>query len=445
MKKILHIMVVMASLFAFSSIKAEPIDMCNQENYGNKSCSFSVWAVGHLFDKASIKCGDEKPTRGYEAIDKNGNVAYIACYKTDKAFFFKSYEYNTKTKQCEWVLGDAIKYEDKFSYLLAFTYDSSWNPADKECPAFFGNHKKDKLFYFNQYYFTNNLGNINENKQNVGETTVDEEAIERMKTCVKDKIDTANCEGFDINNVINECVKEVVGNAKDADGNPITGEMKTNYQEELVDKYNEEVQAEMNKYADEKIIKCTLKTNCSLTDAEVQSYIDLVNSKNGADVTEAELLKIVNETKAACILGKEEEIEEEQAAVEDTIKEEMDDYSEEAKEYNSSLIASLRTKGDAPGIDFGSGGESCISWVGENLSKVIRSMMTIIRIIGAIAAIVVGMLSLVPAVISKDADALKKASSKCVKLAVVLAIIGIFPSLINFLGTIFKFDLSCLF
>ena len=34
---------------------------------------------------------------------------------------------------------------------------------------------------------------------------------------------------------------------------------------------------------------------------------------------------------------------------------------------------------------------------------------------------------------------------KCIRMAIVLAIIGIFPSIINFIGSIFKFDLSCIF
>ena len=119
--------------------------------------------------------------------------------------------------------------------------------------------------------------------------------------------------------------------------------------------------------------------------------------------------------------------------------------ADEIEEENNSSEGEDRNNGTSPGMGFGSSGESCVSWVGATLSKVIKAIFTIIRIIGAIIAIVNGMITLVPAVISKDADALKKASSKCVKLAVVLAIIGIFPSLINFLGTIFKFDLSCLF
>ena len=100
---------------------------------------------------------------------------------------------------------------------------------------------------------------------------------------------------------------------------------------------------------------------------------------------------------------------------------------------------------EVPNLGFGSNGMSCIEIVGENLSKVIKSIFTILRIGGAIIALVNGMIKLLPPLIEKDASALNKATKKCIRMAIVLAIIGIFPSIINFIGSIFKFDLSCIF
>jgi hypothetical protein len=54
------------------------------------------------------------------------------------------------------------------------------------------------------------------------------------------------------------------------------------------------------------------------------------------------------------------------------------------------------------------------------------------------------MIILIPAVIGKDADALKKAEKKLITLFVVLAAIGIFPSIVSIISNIFDFDLSCL-
>ena len=55
------------------------------------------------------------------------------------------------------------------------------------------------------------------------------------------------------------------------------------------------------------------------------------------------------------------------------------------------------------------------------------------------------MITLIPAVISKDADGLKKAEKKLVTMAIVLAAIGIFPTFVSIIGGIFGFDLTCIF
>lgn len=93
---------------------------------------------------------------------------------------------------------------------------------------------------------------------------------------------------------------------------------------------------------------------------------------------------------------------------------------------------------------FGSMGDSCAKIAGPNVIKVIRGSITTVRILAVIIAIANAMFLLLPAVIAKDADALKKATRKCVVIGVVLAIIGIFPSIVSIISRIFDFDLSCL-
>ena len=96
------------------------------------------------------------------------------------------------------------------------------------------------------------------------------------------------------------------------------------------------------------------------------------------------------------------------------------------------------------GNGFGEIGQSCVELVGENISKIIKSSFTILRIVGAIIAIVNAMITLIPAVVSKNADALKKAANKCVTMGIVLAIIGIFPSIVILIARLFDYDISCL-
>lgn len=88
---------------------------------------------------------------------------------------------------------------------------------------------------------------------------------------------------------------------------------------------------------------------------------------------------------------------------------------------------------------------NCKELVGENLSKIIKLIITILQIAGAIIAIVNGMILLIPALVSKDAEALKGAEKKCITMAIVLVLIILLPTLLTFLSKIFGYDLSCIF
>ncbi len=105
----------------------------------------------------------------------------------------------------------------------------------------------------------------------------------------------------------------------------------------------------------------------------------------------------------------------------------------------------LEYSGDFNSQGFGEGGEECIEIVGENLSKIIRLSVNILRIAGAIIAIIKGMTLLIPPIMNGDAKALQAAGKKCVKLGIVLLIIGVFPTVIRFIGLVFNYDLSCIF
>ena len=100
---------------------------------------------------------------------------------------------------------------------------------------------------------------------------------------------------------------------------------------------------------------------------------------------------------------------------------------------------------DLPAPGFGEGGETCKEIVGENIAKLIKLAINILRIVGAVIAIVNGMMTLIPAVVSKDPEALKKAGNKCVKLAGVLLVIGVFPTILKVIARIFGYDMSCIF
>ena len=86
----------------------------------------------------------------------------------------------------------------------------------------------------------------------------------------------------------------------------------------------------------------------------------------------------------------------------------------------------------------------CKEILGENLAAIVKVSITILQIVAAIIAIVKGMMVLIPPILAKDADALKKAGSTLAKMAIVLVIIFLFKPLLTFLGDILDFDTSCI-
>lgn len=86
---------------------------------------------------------------------------------------------------------------------------------------------------------------------------------------------------------------------------------------------------------------------------------------------------------------------------------------------------------------------NCKDLLGPNLMKLVSFVLDTLRIGASIIAIVNGMLIILPAVISKDADALKKSEKKLIILAIVLILIILLPTLLNIIGNIFGYDLSC--
>ncbi len=101
--------------------------------------------------------------------------------------------------------------------------------------------------------------------------------------------------------------------------------------------------------------------------------------------------------------------------------------------------------GNLPSQGFGKNGDLCSDILNENLSKLVKLCITILRIAGAVIAVVNGMIALIPAVVSKNPDALKKAGHKCMLMGVILLAIGVFPTLLRVIAKIFGYDVSCIF
>ena len=105
----------------------------------------------------------------------------------------------------------------------------------------------------------------------------------------------------------------------------------------------------------------------------------------------------------------------------------------------------LGATGDGPSLTgFGEGGDSCSAVLGTTFTALVKEVIKWVRIAGGIIAIVNGMLKLIPAIMSKDAEALSKAARTCVIMAIILVFCALFPWLLNLIGSIFKWDVSCI-
>ena len=130
---------------------------------------------------------------------------------------------------------------------------------------------------------------------------------------------------------------------------------------------------------------------------------------------------------------------------------------EEAK--NNGINGEYTTAGDPFPTTSGSGGGNagdptldgfgdpktpCSEVLGPTLTALVKEAIKWVRIAGAIIAIVNAMLKLIPAIMSKDAEALNKAIKTCITMAIILVFCVLFSWLLNLIGTLFKWDVSCI-
>ena len=86
---------------------------------------------------------------------------------------------------------------------------------------------------------------------------------------------------------------------------------------------------------------------------------------------------------------------------------------------------------------------NCKELLGKDLTAIVKAAIRIMQIVAAIIAILKGMITVIPAVAAKDADALKKASKTLITLAIILLIVLLLPLFVKVIGQMLDFDLSC--
>ena len=89
-------------------------------------------------------------------------------------------------------------------------------------------------------------------------------------------------------------------------------------------------------------------------------------------------------------------------------------------------------------LELNTDNKTCAELLGKNMTNLIHAGIRIFQIVAAIVALLRGMTLLIPPIISKDSDALKKAESELIILAIV------FKPIVRVLGSILSWDVSCI-
>ncbi len=182
------------------------------------------------------------------------------------------------------------------------------------------------------------------------------------------------------------------------------------------------------------------KDQCIGTTKDLACRRCLINAYDKANLTDEQKSCMAGNEIAKLLTEKNLENANEDAADKDVEKE-----IEENRQLREDIYKRLGTSGITFDFKIPEGNIStCKELMGENLSAIIKVAITVIQIVAAIIAIVKGMMVLIPPILAKDADALKKAGSTLAKMAIILVIIFLFKPLLTFLGDLLDFDTSCI-
>ena len=419
-----------------------------------------------------------EPVSGKSCPENNTKYDGIYFVETDKFDFGGGYSgaFATDGKEL-----------NKFNVKVG-VYD--WTPtADGSCPQYFNYRPEVNTFLDskNRFVFSNNAEEIGLNKNTIGsgisllfkvgnyELTVtgcteeDTENSEKLTQCfenIKTEINNGTG-GFSCPSDLNSIDFKTTLKNKIASCNDVKS--KNANSARLEEKGNSEYSSMLNSAVKDRIELCYVAT-CVSNSSLQQQILNKVKSANCESkcTTSSETISStctncyksayqsvnsLTETQVNCLVSN---IESKVKSMNDTLNS-VNDTFDKLKEDNLNNADSTRDTvaansglythfepGGMGSKGFGKSGGSCTQILGSNGTKLVNGLINALRIAGAIIAIINAMLRLIPAVIAKDADGLKKATNTCVKMAVILAVIGLFPTVIRLIGRIFGYDISCI-
>lgn len=405
----------------------------------NASCDENVTCDSSVVGGFEVhKCKGVSPSKVYNYNDE----IYGFCYKHGNEYF---YEVRYAKKDCAGHHSAAVLENNRSSSLLYQTLAKNVYVLTKNnekvytCAPYFTVYSPSHTYTFWYYNPTDKKWVKGEE---LGKVSYDEETYESVVACVAGKIDTdpnSNfCKSTEKDKIYSSAIDECIKN-------------NTDYTDEMFEKYKKQVKGKLKDSINFSTLSCKLKEKCGTSNADTALYLGRKGtlesqgySSGGAKSQAAsEVFKNNSEMQSCVIMNSvlTSSEQKQQADTYDSVNNDVDQSIDEVKEHFDDVHENFKI----PDISIRDNTLNCKELVGENLSKIIKLIITILQIAGAIIAIVNGMITLIPAVVSKDAEALKGAEKKCITMAIVLVLIILLPTLLMFLSKMFGYDLSCIF
>ncbi len=395
-------------------------------------------SVGGFLGIGSKKCKGLSPLKIYSYDDKVYGFCY---YSSEYGGYF--YEVRNGEKNCKSVWDAAFAYKNKEG-ALAVTQKLSEqvNVISKGkmngCASYFTVTDG----YSFSFWYEEPTDNKWVKAETVGKVEIDEETYISVSACVSNTLNKS------IDNFCSSSNKdEIYANAIDTcikNNTDYTDEMFETYKNKLKEVFKKGKKAETYLLICKLKEKCNIKTNDALK-FTIEKYLSEDKGKNSniaASEAAEKIFKNNSETKNCVINNSELSSSEEktQSNMEDSAETQIDESVQKVKDYYSDI----RGEYTIPWYKIKPNILICEELIGENMYKIVHFIITSLRIIGAIIAIVNGMISFIPALVAKDGEALKTAQKKCINMAIVLVLIILLPTLLTFIGNIFNYDLSCI-
>lgn len=177
--------------------------------------------------------------------------------------------------------------------------------------------------------------------------------------------------------------------------------------------------------------------DCVGTTKDLECRNCLINAYESAKLDEKKISCLITNE----ILKQQTEqnlIEENKNAADADVQKEIEENRELREEIFNGMLK-------VPEFDFYTGTMSCEKLLGDQLIKVIKFVINLVRIGTVIATIVICMMTMLPALTKGDAGEFNKAIKKCIWTVVVMLLIILAPVLLRTVGNLFNWDLCGLF